>query len=307
MVASNVKERIEALVKADEIVLFMKGTRTAPQCGFSSTVVQILDQYLPEYTTIDVLADPEIREGVKDYASWPTIPQLYVSGEFVGGCDIVREMDAQGELVPALGDAARMPEPPEIEIRDRAAAVFREAAQDAEAGERLRLTIDTRFRHDLALSSPDPNDVTVTATGVTLIMDPATARRARGLIIDYVEQPQAGFQMDNPNAPPTVGLVSPTEAKAIVEQEAGACFIDVRTPREREVAKIEGTTLLTQETLDELLALPKDTPLVFHCHHGQRSQQAALHFLDQGFTRVYNVVGGIDAWSTEVDSSVPRY
>ena len=92
------QQRIEALIRADRVVLFMKGTRTAPQCGFSARVVQLLDARLPEYATIDVLSDPALRQGIKDFSEWPTIPQLYVDGEFVGGCDIVSEMAATGEL-----------------------------------------------------------------------------------------------------------------------------------------------------------------------------------------------------------------
>jgi monothiol glutaredoxin len=80
MAQSAVLERIEKLVQGEPVVLFMKGTRNAPQCGFSATVVSILDQYLPHYETVNVLADPEVREGVKEYASWPTIPQLYEIG-----------------------------------------------------------------------------------------------------------------------------------------------------------------------------------------------------------------------------------
>jgi len=90
--------RIESLVTGDDIVLFMKGVPAAPQCGFSATVVQILGRLGVPYASINVLADGEIREGVKAYSNWPTIPQLYVKGEFVGGCDIVREMNQSGEL-----------------------------------------------------------------------------------------------------------------------------------------------------------------------------------------------------------------
>ena len=96
--SDRVRSRIDALVASDRVVLFMKGNRGLPQCGFSATVVRILDELLPEYTTHDVLQDPELREGIKEYSSWPTIPQLYVNGEFQGGCDIVRELYASGEL-----------------------------------------------------------------------------------------------------------------------------------------------------------------------------------------------------------------
>jgi monothiol glutaredoxin len=101
------RQRIESLIASDRVVLFMKGSRTMPQCGFSARVAQILDRLLPEYTTVDVLQDPEIRQGIKEYASWPTIPQLYVEGELVGGCDIVSEMAATGELEKALSGDAR--------------------------------------------------------------------------------------------------------------------------------------------------------------------------------------------------------
>jgi monothiol glutaredoxin len=101
--SEETKARIEGLVASDDVVLFMKGNRQMPQCGFSATVVQILDHLIPQYTTVDVLQDPEVREGIKLFTQWPTIPQLYVKGEFVGGCDIVREMFQTGELQKALG------------------------------------------------------------------------------------------------------------------------------------------------------------------------------------------------------------
>jgi monothiol glutaredoxin len=102
----DTRKRIEEIVAGDRVVLFMKGTRSFPQCGFSARVVQILDRCTPEYRTVDVLQDPEIREGVKEYSSWPTIPQLYVGGEFMGGCDIVTEMYQTGELQQVLGAGA---------------------------------------------------------------------------------------------------------------------------------------------------------------------------------------------------------
>lgn len=92
------RERIASAIEGDRVVLFMKGDRDIPQCGFSAAVVQILDSLKTDYTTIDVLSDPEIRSGIKSYSDWPTIPQLYVGGEFIGGCDIVCEMYETGEL-----------------------------------------------------------------------------------------------------------------------------------------------------------------------------------------------------------------
>jgi monothiol glutaredoxin len=306
MSEAPVSQRIEEIVKSDTVVLFMKGTRNAPQCGFSATVVSILDQYVPSYTTVNVLADQELREGVKEYANWPTIPQLYVRGEFLGGCDIVRQMDEQGELLAVLGDVVEMPAPPAIEVTEAAAAIFGQALSEAEQGERLRITVDAHFQHDLALDTPRPSDLEVEAGGLRFILDPASARRANGLRIDYVSGPETGFKMDNPNAPVQVQQISPADARALLAAEPGAWFIDVRTPQEREIAKIDGTRLLP-DVVEELLALPKDTPVVFHCHHGTRSYMAAIDFLERGFTRVYNVVGGIDAWSKQIDPEIPQY
>ena len=98
MVESAVSQRIQQDIGDNDVVLFMKGTPVFPQCGFSATVVQILTQMGVKFKGIDVLTDPSLRQGVKEFSNWPTIPQLYVKGEFLGGCDIIREMFQTGEL-----------------------------------------------------------------------------------------------------------------------------------------------------------------------------------------------------------------
>src|SRR5918997_1697363 len=98
------RKRIDELVGKNDLVLFMKGTALFPQCGFSSRAVAILDHLGVPYETIDVLQDPEIRQGIKDYSDWPTVPQLYVKGEFVGGSDIMMEMYQAGELQQLLDE-----------------------------------------------------------------------------------------------------------------------------------------------------------------------------------------------------------
>jgi monothiol glutaredoxin len=95
---SDAQTRIEQLVKTNDVVLFMKGTPLFPQCGFSSRAIAILERLGRQYETVDVLQDPEIRQGIKQYSDWPTVPQLYVKGEFVGGSDIMMEMFENGEL-----------------------------------------------------------------------------------------------------------------------------------------------------------------------------------------------------------------
>ncbi len=96
-------EEIQKDISENDIVLYMKGTKQIPQCGFSATVAQVLERLgVGEYKDVNVLASPEIREGIKEFTNWPTIPQLYVKGEFIGGCDIVREMYQSGELTQLL-------------------------------------------------------------------------------------------------------------------------------------------------------------------------------------------------------------
>jgi monothiol glutaredoxin len=102
---ASIRDQITREINENKVVLFMKGTPELPQCGFSGQVVQILDYLGAPFKGVNVLADAEIRQGVKEYANWPTIPQLYVKGEFVGGCDIVREMFQSGELAAHLTEA----------------------------------------------------------------------------------------------------------------------------------------------------------------------------------------------------------
>ncbi len=101
---TDAQDTIRRTINDNDVVLFMKGVPTQPQCGFSSVVVQILDHVGVEFHDVNVLADDGIRQGIKDFSNWPTIPQLYVKGEFVGGCDIIREMFQTGELQTLLAD-----------------------------------------------------------------------------------------------------------------------------------------------------------------------------------------------------------
>lgn len=94
----SAKDKIQQTIESNDVVLYMKGSKMMPQCGFSSRVAGVLNYMGVDYLDVDVLADPEIRQGIKDFSDWPTIPQLYVKGEFVGGCDIVTEMTLSGEL-----------------------------------------------------------------------------------------------------------------------------------------------------------------------------------------------------------------
>lgn len=300
------RQRIDALVRGNRVVLFMKGTRAAPRCGFSSAAVGTLDGILRDYVDVDVLADEEIRQGIKVYGNWPTIPQLYVDGELVGGNDILQSMANTGELHRVLG----LPEPdrtaPEITITDAAAEAIRNALEDA-GDDALHLAIDGQFRAQFSLKPAQGNEVRANANGIDVLFDVASAQRARGIVVDWVETAQgAGLSIRNPNAPPPVAGMAVTQLRdALARREV--TVVDVRPAGDRARAPFAGAEVLDEESVARLSALPKDTPLAFLCHHGNSSRGAAEHFRGLGFSRVFNVEGGIDAWSREVDASVPRY
>lgn len=306
--APELRQKIDNLVKSDAVVLFMKGSRSFPQCGFSAAVVQILDTMIPNYTTVNVLADAAIRDGVKAYSDWPTIPQLYIRGEFVGGSDIVRQLHASGELQQKLGDLAAPPATPDVKVTARAAAVLKGALADSSPGDVIHLSVDGRYEHGLDIGPREAGHATVESEGITVQIDPGSARRATGVVIDYVDGPAgAGFKIDNPNRPAAVKAIGPKELKALLDSGQVKELLDVRTPAERATASIASSRLLDDAEMGRLDALDKSTPIAFYCHHGGRSQNAAEHYLQQGFKTVYNLAGGIDAWSMQVDPKVPRY
>ncbi len=305
--APALRAHLDTIVGSHRVVLFMKGTRFSPSCGFSASVVNLLDTLLPEYHTVDVLADPAVREGIKEYADWPTIPQLYLDGEFLGGADIVRAMHEDGSLAARLGVTDDPRGAPTLHLTEAAAKALGEAAAGAE-GLVLRLEVTARYAYDLFFGDPKPGDRVAACGTLSIHLDPASALRAEGTTIDYVVGAGgAGFRIDNPNEPARVQGRSPVQVQAM--RAAGTAFelVDVRTPDEREVAAIAGSRLLDPGYEHALLAMDRATPLVFVCHHGVRSLQAAEHFARKGFRAVYNLEGGIDAWSATVDPTVPRY
>ena len=305
--ADNTRNRIETLLRDHPIVLFMKGTRQAPQCGFSAATVSALNDLLPDYHTVNVLEDPEIREGVKLYGNWPTIPQLYVNGDLIGGADIVRSMYTSGELHSLFGLPAPDRTPPQVSISDAAATAIREALADADPELGIQLAIDAQFNPQFQLAPKDERAVVSEANGITIYMDPATAQRARGIRIDWVETPRgAGLSIDNPNAPPAVKSLTAAELKKRLET-GDITLIDVRPADERALASVRQPFRTLDDGAAALTKLAKDAHLAFLCHTGSRSERAAEHFRELGFRNVYNVAGGIDAWSRDVDADVPRY
>lgn len=298
--------RIHGLVTSQRVVLFMKGTRQSPRCGFSAAAVGALDAVVDDYLTIDVLADEEVRQGIKAYGNWPTIPQLYIDGDLIGGSDIIQQMLNTGDLHRALGLEPPARITPRIAITEAAAKAIRAAIPDG-GDEVLHLAIDGAFRPQFLLKPASGHEIVAESNGIRVHLDAASARRADGLEIDWVDGVRGqGLTIRNPNAPPTVEAIDVVELKRRLD--AGAVtVVDVRPADDRARAPFPGAVVLEDGELERLSALPKDTPLAFLCHFGNSSRGAAEHFRSLGFTRVANVEGGIDAWSREIDPTVPRY
>jgi monothiol glutaredoxin len=306
-------EHLRALIRDHEVVLFMKGTRLAPECGFSAQTVDALDGFLETYETVDVLASPALREGIKRLSEWPTLPQLYVRGQFVGGADIVAELRASGELGAVLGRERQETPRPAVTVTPRAVEALRgaQAQARAEVGEEeshLKLEITAQFVHNLFFGARASGDVPADSPTLLLWLDPTSARRAEGLRVDFVEAGTGGgFVLDNPNEPPRVRGLSVEQLAAMCARGDAFVVFDVRTPEEREIAAFPGARPLDDAGRALLDDLDPDARVVFVCHHGVRSRAAAEHAVRLGLRNVWNLEGGIDAWSLRVDPGVPRY
>jgi monothiol glutaredoxin len=291
------RARIASLLAAHPVVLFMKGNPDAPACGFSAKAVAALAATGADYAHVDVLADPEIREGIKAYGDWPTIPQLYIGGELVGGSDIIVQMAGSGELHGALGLPPPDRTPPGITITPAAADMLRKAIADAGHDLALQVEVDAGFDTRLQLAPRDAQAIAVEVEGIRVQFDLASAPRARGLSIDWVEDARGrGLVIENPNAPAKVRDLTPAQAAERV-QAGTLLLVDVRPLDERLIAEAPVPYRNIDHGVGELEALPKDTAIAFLCRSGGRSAQAAGHFRALGFTQLYNVAGGINAWA----------
>ncbi|HEV2540947.1 MAG TPA: Grx4 family monothiol glutaredoxin [Frateuria sp.] len=300
------RERIETLLKDHRVVLFMKGDRRQPMCGFSAAATNTLNELLPEYHTVNVLEDPDIREGIKVFGDWPTIPQLYVEGELVGGADIIRQMYASGELHALFGASPPDRTPPQITITDKAAEAIRNGISNAQ-GLALHLEIGPDHSAGFQLAPAGDHDIVVSANGIEVHFDPGSAQRARGIVIDWVSTVQGeGLSLKFPGAQEIKSL-GVQELKARLA-DGSIVLVDVRPAAGRaQAAPLALARVLEEEGYDTLAALPKDTAIAFICHHGNSSRAMAERFAAHGFTHVFNVEGGMDAWAREVDPTVPRY
>jgi monothiol glutaredoxin len=173
----------------------------------------------------------------------------------------------------------------------------------------IRLDVSPTFEHVLAVGVPEPNDLVIDlGVGLRVSLPASSARRADGLIVDLVSTPEGpAFKIQNPNEPARVKRITPKELAARLGGGEDLALVDVRPDGERALASIEGFRSQGPELERELEDGPRDRPVVVLCHHGFRSQRHAEELVLRGLTNVHNLVGGIDAWSADVDPKVPRY
>ena len=299
--------RVEELIAGHGVVLFMKGTPAAPACAFSERALDILEDYPVEPVAVDVTVDPTLRRAAEQRAGSATMPQVFVDGRPLGGADALRALSISGELATLLGVEMAPAPRPEVTVTEAAARALATRVEGDE-GATIRLEIDRRFVHRLSRGAAEPLDVELPLGDVTLVMDRPSARRADGLVIDHRKGPAGeGFVLDNPGAPPQVRDLCVEELAELLRAGKPLEVFDVRTAHERRLASLPDTVAFDDAGRRRLEALEPHTAVAFLCHHGIRSRVAAEHCVRAGFREVYNIVGGIDAWSLRVDPSVPRY
>lgn len=257
MLTPELRQRIDQLLTSNPVVLFMKGSPAQPSCGFSSKASAILNDLIGIYTHVDVLADDEIREGIKIYGQWPTIPQLYVKGELIGGSDIIDQMFNSGELHQVLGVPAPIRITPTLHISETAAQAIRTAMENTEAGMALHLNVDSRFQSQFQLKPATGNEIIAETGGIKIHFDLASAPRADGISVDWVDDARgAGLVIDNPNAPTKVQSIS---VNSLNDELQAFTVIDVRPAHARSLAQFPHPhEVLDEDSFERLSAFPKD-------------------------------------------------
>jgi monothiol glutaredoxin len=295
---SAVREQIEQQIASHDVVLYMKGTPKMPQCGFSARTVGVLDSLLAgNYAAFNVLEDDSIREGIKEFGNWPTIPQLYIKGELVGGCDIVTEMFNAGELHQMLGLDEPDRTPPEIEITELAAEKIGEFLE-AYPGQHLHFAVGSDWDAQFHVGPKQGHEIQTECAGITVLMDLASAQRAQGARIDWVRNMQGeGLALDLPGAPAPVKPITAAQLQQRMNSGERLMVVDTRSEGDRQAGPLEFARALDAELMAELKDADRQLPLVFVCAHGISSQAVAEHYRKQGFAQVYNLEGGVQALS----------
>ncbi len=284
---STPAQQVDDAIASDDVVVFMKGTREAPHCGFSAQMVEILNHLLPNYSTFDVRDDVELRRVVKERSGWPTFPQLYVRGEFIGGSDIVKELFVSGDLAGRLGVAPAELPSPELHFSQRALEQLVRLA----AGQPVRIELDARGDSHLSVSQRQSSDIELSVGDIVVVMDVLTATRADGLRVDYLPEP-GGFIVSHAKVTP-ITAARFTEMLAMQEP---LLVVDCRTLAEYSTGSVPGAEHLNQALLEHLAGANEERTVVFVCRNGSRSSNVAEHFAVLNGTPARYLEGGLERW-----------
>ncbi len=292
-------QRIEKMLDENPVFLFMKGNPQTPMCGFSSNTVKILKDMIGEdFGSFNVLEDPEIREGIKTYGQWPTIPQLYVNKELIGGNDIISEMFNTGELHELLNLTQPDRTPPSITITEDALNHIKEGLKEM-GDHQLFLSVDDEFNTRFSLEMPKGYEIIADVGDLKVYMDIGTAKRSDGVEISWVDELQgSGLRIKNPNEPPAVQDLSVAELQDWFSTDVNQPQIyDVRSADKVAEGTVNKAVRLDKQAISDIESMDKETPLVFVCQVGQSSMAAAEFFRKKGYTKVFNLTGGYNAWN----------
>lgn len=303
------RQRIETLLRAHRLVVFMNGAPDAPERFFSHKICRLLDGLGLDYAYVDVSADSKLREQIKAYGGLQAIPQLYLDGQPLGGNEVVEQMAGADELHAALGLPVPDRTPPAVRLTPAAAEFLRGVVRGKGEGTVVDIAVDPQFRSSLRFGPRRNDAIAAEMDGVALQFDLASARRAEGLSIDWQDVERGpSLLLSHPRAPvpKPVRWISPSEADARVR--AGTLtIVDLRREEERALARLSVPFLYLDEGTHEIRHMPPQAPLAVLCHRGERCWHGAQHLVQLGHRDVYAIEGGIDAWAADVDASIPRY
>jgi monothiol glutaredoxin len=315
------KESIQEVVTKDKIVVFAKGTKEVPRCGFSGRAIQIFQSFNKPFEVVDILSDPTIRPALVQFSQWPTTPQIYLDGEFIGGSDIITEMQKSGELekkvLNSFGEEYKeVQEDERVSITDEAASKVKDFMEDDFEFLRLAVTIkgdDRAYSLELDSHTSAATDLKWKVKGLTVIIAKSMSDLFEKMDVSWVNKNgNEGFAIKEAGTPPALPV--PIDiAKADMAQlmrselEAGKLWIvDVREADEWKSGHGEEAVHLPLSRLEKEWKDsgfdPKDT-LIFYCAAGKRSLSAANHFRHKlGFPNTRSLVGGIGNYPANIIS-----